>query len=117
VRASLGRSCDDPLIRTLFLTDSFCLGHPPPQDLARIIEPAPNKPKTAAKSGSKKTAAAGKGNSAGGKGAKGAEPGAGKGMKTEAPAATGDAKSVGIAIAVALFAVFIAKVAAGFIFQ
>ena len=41
----------------------------------------------------------------------------GKGMKAQAPAASGDVKSVGIAIAVALVAVFIAKVAAGFIFQ
>lgn len=83
-------------------------------ELARILRPAPKKPKVAAKAGKKKTSAPG---SAGRGEVAEALKGGGAKMAVDAGGAKGDWKNVGIAVAVALLAIFIAKVAAGFVFE
>ena len=88
-------------------------------DLARVIKTAPKKPKTAQKTSNKKTG--GPAGSAGvrGEGKGGGGKGGGGGVKvvTDAAGEKGDVKTISIAVAVALLAVFVAKVVAGFVFN
>jgi len=85
-----------------------------------VIKPTPPKPKTVPKPPAKKAAA--KNSSAKGGGGGGGKDGKEVQKQKEPGVAgeklsAGDAKYVGIAIGVALMAVFVAKVVANFVFQ